>query len=819
MPSRLNSHLRAASFAVALSLPCAATGAAGQVVPRPADTARAASDSTPAVFRGEDIPSRANETETRLRDLETQLRRDPGVATIVTAARSLADSLPVLVQTEQKLESRLTTRRALVDYALAWERRSADVQGWRQTVRARIAGLQAGREELVRSAGRWTATIEAAQRDSAAGEVLGLARSTLQDVQSLERRVKERLDELLAAEVQLSDVQLTIQRQKESLAQRGEEQFRDLVRIDSSPLWRFRPALSLRELSETIALLLRENLRVLLEFLRTYPLKLLAHAILTILLIRAFRRWRDRLNADPDDPLHAEPSSVALHQPEAAALLIATFALQLFYPRAPLVLYDLALLGSVVPMMQIRLVLVPPQLHRISLWAAVLLVVQRLTSIVGSGTDLERICILALSIIGGVLLWRGLKPGGALRARAAGSWPAATELVAKVVLGGLGLSLVANLVGNVSLATVTVSTMLTLGYLGMMLIAVTKVLDVTLSEAVRFGGGHSVFIRTYSREIKRRGFWLLDASAVLAWGWTALFLYYLTDDFGALLRGWLGTSWTIGEVTMSLGALLLFLAVLWIGAMIARFLSLILELDVMGRMSLPRGVPVTVGSLVRYALVAITFLVALAATGFEVGQLAIIGGALSVGIGFGLQNIVGNFVAGLILALERPISIGDVVQLGELMGEVRQIGIRASVLRTFDGAEVIVPNSELISREVINWTRSDRLRRIEVRVGTAYGSDPKQVLHLLLSAAQGHPEVAAKPEPDARFVGFGDSSLDFSLRFWGDFERSALIQSSVAVAVHDALVAAGISIPFPQRDLHLRSANPELLRQLGPHDG
>ena len=198
---------------------------------------------------------------------------------------------------------------------------------------------------------------------------------------------------------------------------------------------------------------------------------------------------------------------------------------------------------------------------------------------------------------------------------------------------------------------------------------------------------------------------------------------------------------------------------------------------------------------------------ALAATGFQLGQLAILGGALGVGLGFGLQNIVANFVSGLILAFERPVSVGDIVQLAGLTGEVRQIGIRASHIHTFDGAEVIVPNSELISGEVINWTRADRLRRIEVRVGVAYGSEPRQILKLLIAAAEGHEEVAARPAPDAMFVAFGESSLDFALRFWGDFERSALIQSGVAVAVNDALVAAGISVPFPQRDLHLKSTD------------
>ena len=816
MPSRLNPYLRATFGALAFSMGLSVAGASGQAAPAGTDTARTTPDTTrAAVIRSEDIPAQASETETRLRDLESQLPRDPAVARSIVSARSLADSLPSLIQGQQRVASRLMTRRALIDYSLEWERRSADVQEWRRTLRARIGGLEGGRQELGQSASRWTATLQAARHDWTTGEVLGLAEATLKDILGLERRVKERLDELLAAEVQLSDVQLKIQRQQESLAQQAEEQFRDLLRIDSPPFWRLGVTLSLQGLGDTIGRLWQENLRALLEFLRAYAWKLLAHSVLAILLIRFFRRGRARLGAAPDDPLHAEPASNVLQRPESAALLVASLALLWFYPRAPLIVYDLALLASVAPMLQIRLVLVPPRLHRIGLWIAILMVIQRLISIIGSGTDVERLGVLALSIAGGVLLWRGLRPGGALLARDAGSWPKAIELVARVLLAGFGLSLAANVVGNVSLASISVSTMLTLSYLGMVLVAATKVLDVTLSEFVRFGSRHSVFIRTYGPGIRRRGYWLLDATAVVTWAWVALFSYYLADDFVTLLKGWLGTSWSIGQVEVSIGTALLFVAVLWIGAMIARFISLVLELDVLGQLSLPRGVPVTVGSLVRYALVAIAFLVALAATGFEISQLAIIGGALGVGIGFGLQTIVGNFVAGLILAFERPISIGDIVQLGELTGEVRQIGIRASILHTFDGAEVIVPNSELISREVINWTRSDRMRRIEVRVGVAYGSDPRQVLQLLLAAAQTHPEVAAEPEPDVRFIGFGDSSLDFSLRFWCDFARSALIQSNVAVAVHDALAAAGIGIPFPQRDLHLRSADPGLLRQLG----
>jgi len=186
-------------------------------------------------------------------------------------------------------------------------------------------------------------------------------------------------------------------------------------------------------------------------------------------------------------------------------------------------------------------------------------------------------------------------------------------------------------------------------------------------------------------------------------------------------------------------------------------------------------------------------------------------GAFGVGIGFGLQNIVNNFVSGLILLFERPIHIGDAVQVGTLWGEVRRIGIRASVVRTFDGAEVIVPNGQLISEQVTNWTLSDRTRRLTIPIGVEYGTDPEQVLEILRSLAVEHPDVLEKPAPLVLFIEHGDSSLNFELRAWTrDFDRGLTVRSELTGAINRALAEAGITIPFPQRDLHVRSADPEL---------
>ena len=219
-----------------------------------------------------------------------------------------------------------------------------------------------------------------------------------------------------------------------------------------------------------------------------------------------------------------------------------------------------------------------------------------------------------------------------------------------------------------------------------------------------------------------------------------------------------------------------------------------------------RGIPYAISTLARYVILLTGFTLALVAAGLDLSKATFLAGAFGIGIGFGLQNIVNNFVSGLILLFERPVQVGDAIEVGSLLGEVTDIGIRASTVRTFQGAEVVVPNGNLISKEVVNWTLSDRQRRVEILVGVAYGTDPEQVIEILLEAAKAHPDVEKMPEPNVIFTGFGDSSLDFQLRCWVErFELGLTVASELRVAVNRALVDAGIVIPFPQRDINIRS--------------
>ena len=198
------------------------------------------------------------------------------------------------------------------------------------------------------------------------------------------------------------------------------------------------------------------------------------------------------------------------------------------------------------------------------------------------------------------------------------------------------------------------------------------------------------------------------------------------------------------------------------------------------RLQLGRGLPNALSGVLHYALLLAGFLLALAALGVDLTKITILAGALGVGIGFGLQNVVNNFVSGAIVLVERKINVGDAVEVGDVAGQVQQMGMRACTVRNWQGAEVIVPNAVLTSEKVTNWTLSDRRRRVDVAVGVAYGTSPDKALDILLSVARAHPRVLAEPAPTVLFRGFGDerapvrdARVDGSLRHVGaDAERA-----------------------------------------------
>ena len=233
---------------------------------------------------------------------------------------------------------------------------------------------------------------------------------------------------------------------------------------------------------------------------------------------------------------------------------------------------------------------------------------------------------------------------------------------------------------------------------------------------------------------------------------------------------------------------------------------------VLARTSIDPGLQYAIEVGTGYLIFVLGMVIGLQSVGLNLSSLAFLTGIVGVGVGFGLQNIVNNFVSGLILLVERPVKVGDRVEVGDLIGDIVRIAARSTWVRTNDNVVIIVPNSDFITNRVTNWTANDRRVRIKVPLGVSYSSDPEVVRELLLGIARSQPQVLDDPAPDVIFHGFGDSSLDFELRVWTeDSLRTPLIlKSNLYYAIFRAFAEHGIEIPFPQRDIHVRSISAPL---------
>ncbi|OGB92242.1 MAG: hypothetical protein A2Z31_08100 [candidate division NC10 bacterium RBG_16_65_8] len=264
---------------------------------------------------------------------------------------------------------------------------------------------------------------------------------------------------------------------------------------------------------------------------------------------------------------------------------------------------------------------------------------------------------------------------------------------------------------------------------------------------------------------------------------------------------------SIGQARVSLAALVLFVCAVVLVVIFARAVGSLIGSRLLARAGMDRGLQYAIGRMVYYALLVLGLMIALQTSGIEVGSVTVILGALGVGIGFGLQNIVNNFVSGLILLVERPLQVGDWIEAGGIGGRVERIGGRSTMIITSDNITMIIPNADLVTQQIINWSHGDPKVRFRIPVGVAYGSDIARVRQALLEVATGHPGVLPDPPPSVFFHGFGDSSLNMELAVWTrDMVQTPLrFRSDLNFAIDAAFRRHGVQIPFPQRDLHFKS--------------
>jgi len=818
MPSLIK---RARTGSLTLALALLAGIVLAQEAPAPAEAGSGGSPAAPAApapdpraVGAAELVERLDQVSSRLAEINDYLRRPaPDLAGIAVALPGKAQEAQAVLG---KVEVTDPAQAELVEVMATLQKlRNLDriFDKWRQRLKVEVDVLDPWREELRTEAGFLRAVAAAPESDAEASEadVLSPAlrarlASLAGELESTRKPLVRRLDVIVGADVRVGELQTSLRDlQKQLDAARLQRQEQPLA-VTAPPLWKlpdkFGPPLQVA----------RQNVTTLAGGIRDYvnerPAQLTAVVLILGILLVAVHRLRRSILSKGE----TEADELLTHYPVTVTLLVWTLiGPSLFLPDMPLGMTLLRGFLAIVFLWRILPVLVTPDEAR-PVKGLLLLAAAFQVQVIALGDDWYGRVVTVLMGCLALLVFRDLarrsavQPGGrALFRRAihgvavAAPYAIAVGLVAEVA-GARALS--AQAIGGIVFVTLALCTLLAAD------IILRSILDTWVSgPGARWLRG----VRNWPQSVRDWGRRVIRLMLLVA------FINVLPTILPVLEPLWngvgllLSTPVKVGSLELSLGNVLWFFAGIALALGAARFVRFTLDEDVLPRMPLAMGAASAASRLIYYALVIAGIMFALAASGVELSKLTLVVSALGVGIGFGLQNIVNNFVSGLILAFERPVREGDQITLGATTGSVAMIGLRATRIRTFEGAEVIVPNANLISGEVTNWTLSDRARRIEITVGVDYDSDPARVQEVLREAISELPRIAPTPEPLAVFRGFGASSLDFSLLLWTrDVSDRVDVESEARIRVLQALRKAGIDIPFPRMDLRVRDGSPRV---------
>lgn len=751
-----------------------------------------------------EIAQRADEVATFLRQLEAKLGANPEL-------EEIAQKLP---EASTRLTGRLEETRQLLDaqpdlsrldaLADAWRGRRLELLKWMDLVTARATALEAaiGRVRDLRAT--WRRALTDARSAQAPPPITDRANTVLAAIDAMDGPLQVQraailvLQDKVAREVTRCEdaVALIDQARKGAATQ--------FFTRETPPIWsRESRAHSWSDLVERVQISASVALWELHDFFTQRSRPLLLQGIVFLLLAVAARTVRRRISTVGADEATSATAKAFAH-PLAAAFLITVLTTYWIYPWHSRPLRNLVAIVGLVPVLLVIQPLVARPL-RPWLWAlGVLMVTDRIRDTAALTPALDQGPLLFETLIG--IIGFGWFLHWCRRHRGAGERLERVELGARLLLVMFVLAFGADAIGNVSLAQLLAGGTLRSTYQLLTLLAAVQVASGLVAYALRSRTLQRLWmVRQHGARLEGRARTLLRWIAIGSWLVVTLESFSLLQPTLAALRTALTAELRRGTLSISLGDILAFVLTIWLSFLISSFIRFVLQEDVFPRVRLAPGLPYAVSTVLHYLILFVGFLLGVAALGLDLNKFTVLGGALGVGIGFGLQSVVNNFVSGLIVLFERPVRVGDSVQIGDVWGDVRRIGIRATTLRTYEGAEVLIPNSMLVSERVTNWTLSDRARRADVRVGVAYGTTPERVLELLREVARATPHVATSPAPLAIFVGFGDSALNFELRVWTDRSENWLqLRSELSVAVYAALRAAGIEIPFPQREVRLR---------------
>ncbi|RLC11340.1 MAG: hypothetical protein DRI24_18940, partial [Deltaproteobacteria bacterium] len=776
----------------------------------------------PRVIPSTEIVKAASEISDRLKIFRDDVKPQAFVADIDTQVVALSKEIEELREkTDVWLASELTLS-ALEEVQRDWDRYAETLTSWAAQLDTRVSQLQEQLAEIADERPKWRNTQAAAAETELSQALVHVINNVLVELGDTQKLIESRIESVTQVQQKVSEKEKGTAESLETIRSAVEEARSGLFVRNQPPIWKvFHTAPEALTHAEEFGESWEWVVSAIDKFFKTFETRIISHIIifvclLVLLIVLRFRSAKWELDATSRQTVDH-----VFHNPVATSFLIFLVLSRPLYPDAPTVIFELTALLTV----PILALLVPRLLPRVFLKSAyglfAVVVFFPILDLLAVSGLLTRLFMFTLS--GGVLailaIWS--RTNGPTINITHPKGRAFALFAARLGAVFMLISFAANIVGMVLLADFLFSGTLVTAYGAILIFVSYRILGVLAIVSLNSNFAQTfASIRKNRYRLKSSTIGFLRLAAVLIWLAMAFRWFGILDIVTSTAVKWFSTQWTVGSMTISLGSIAAFIIALWLSVLVSRFVRTILKEDVLPKARLARGMPESISLIVNYAIITIGFIVALAAAGIELSQFAIVFGAFGVGIGFGLQTIVNNFISGLILIFERPIQVGDTIEMGNggLVGVVRQIGIRASTIRTFAGAEVIVPNGDLVAGQVTNWTLSDANRRITVEIGVAYGNNPQQIIDLLLDVANQRDDLLEDPKPNVIFKGFGESSLDFELRAWTASDNWFSLKSELTIQVHDSIVGAGIVIPFPQRDVYLRSMDPAVGESKTPKD-
>jgi potassium-dependent mechanosensitive channel len=747
------------------------------------------------------LPEIATEAEAALARVRERMAEAPDSRTMP----EVAQQFPLLTR---EIDARLRqTRRILAQrpsiqtlgyLQSEWRPLRLNLSTWNQELTGYVGRLESEMAQLEEIAKVWRETLEAAKVANVPPEVLGRIQAVLAETEKARKEIERYSGRALTLQNRVAAQDARISDALALIAQTRENALDRLFTPDSAPIWGIdlgsRRTQELRaESSDSIT---TQWFALSAYAARQMP-SFLVHGGILIGIAAGLLWLRRRVQPRLEDTGVGCPAIVC-ETPMAAAFLLSMFFSRWIYPQAPRLLWAFLAAVALIPTAIILRRLIARDLYPALYALGAFYLVDQVRAVLVAEELVARLLLLGetLGFIA-FLVWL-LRSVDRLSTQntSFGRLRKIIKIAAVLALIMAGSALIANATGYLTLASLLGNTLLSSGYFALILYAVVELLDSLVMIAFSLRPLSMLgIIAKHGVLLRRRIYRILQWTAVLLWVLYTLNRLLLRQRLFRAISDFMTEELVVGSLRISLSDVVVFGVTVWAAVLVSRFVRFILDEEVYPRVHLTRGLPYAISSVVNYAIVLVGFFAAVAALGVDMTKVTILAGAFSVGVGFGLQNIFNNFVSGIILLFERPVNVGDVVQIDDASGVVQRIGIRASIIGTPAGAEVIVPNGKLISERVINWTFSNRRRSIELQLAVAQVADPRRVIALLERAANEHPQISRDPPPKAWVVKLGPDSLVLELRAWTDRVHDWMeVRSELAIAVSDNLAAENVAL-------------------------